>query len=199
VAADLADTLTPIDPPDDSLTWRLGRDLDGAFAEVVSAFEAAVFTTALRVCGVPLDAEDLTAETFLRAYVALRRYSPERIAELQLRPWLITICLNLWRNQVRTASRRPSPGPGGDAEAVSSDESPEARAERHDQGDHLAALLQRLPAKARIAVVLHHVVGLPYAEVAAIVGCPEGTAKSHVRRGLDQLRALSAAHLEVLP
>jgi DNA-directed RNA polymerase specialized sigma24 family protein len=38
--------------------------------------------------------------------------------------------------------------------------------------------------------VLRHVVGLPYAELAAVLGCPEGTAKSHVSRGLDRLRAL---------
>jgi RNA polymerase sigma-70 factor (ECF subfamily) len=180
-----------------TLTMRLSRDLDGAFADVVSDFEGAVYTTALRISGGrPGEAEDLAAETFLRAYAALRRYPALRIAELQLRPWLITICLNVWRNQARTASRRPPPATL-ESDVTSTGESPEDRAERIEQTDRLAQVLLRLPAKQRIAVVLRHVVGLSYAEVAEVLACPESTAKSHVRRGLDQLRALATNDPEV--
>ncbi|MDQ6614626.1 MAG: RNA polymerase sigma factor [Actinomycetota bacterium] len=192
-------TLRPIDF-DQPLTLRLSRDLDGVFTEVVSSHEEAVFTTALRVSGHPGEAEDLAAETFLRAYSALRRYPPDRVVELQLRPWLITICLNLWRNQLRAASRRPRADTGVVApEPPAPNESPQDRAERHDQADRLAAWLQRLPAQQRIAVVLRHIVGLSYAELAHVLGCPESTAKSHVRRGLDQLRTLLTHDPEVLP
>jgi RNA polymerase sigma-70 factor (ECF subfamily) len=189
---------------DADLTLRLNQDLDAAFAEVVSEFEGAVFSTALRMSGRSDDADDLAAETFLRAYAALRRYSPERIEELELRPWLITICLNLWRNEVRAASRRPATvsarsATEAPAERPSGRESPEASAERRDDAAHLAALLLRLADKQRAAVVLRHIVGLSYAEVADVLGCPESTAKSHVRRGLDQLRALLTVDPEVLP
>jgi RNA polymerase sigma factor (sigma-70 family) len=189
---------------DADLTLRLNQDLDAAFAEVVSEFEGAVFSTALRMSGRSDDADDLAAETFLRAYAALRRYSPERIDELELRPWLITICLNLWRNEVRAASRRPATVSARSAteppaERPSGRESPEASAERRDDAAHLAALLLRLADKQRAAVVLRHIVGLSYAEVADVLGCPESTAKSHVRRGLDQLRALLTVDPEVLP
>ncbi len=193
VAAAFTVTLRPIE----SLTARLGRDLDGVFAEVVTCFEEAVYTTGLRVTGVPGDAEDLAAETFLRAYCALRGYSRRRIEELQLRPWLITICLNLWRNQLRAAARRPiNVVPAEDARSAA--ESPEDGALRRDEGDQLAALLQRLPPTQRVAVVLRHVVGLSYAEVADVLSCPEGTAKSHVRRGLDRLRTILSVDPEVL-
>jgi RNA polymerase sigma-70 factor (ECF subfamily) len=191
-----------IDIGDVPLTLRLSRDVDGAFAEVVSSLEGAVFTTALRVSGARQDAEDLAAETFLRAYAALRRYPPARIEELQLRPWLLTICLNLWRNQVRAASRRPQrvPRPSPDPpELPAPGESPEDHAERRHQADRLAGLLVQLPDRQRIAVVLRHVVGLSYAEVAEVVGCPESTAKSHVRRGVGQLRFLLGDDSEVLP
>jgi RNA polymerase sigma-70 factor (ECF subfamily) len=182
----------PIGRPD-SLAARLSQDLDGVFAEVVTTFEGPVFTTALRLTGRADEAEDLAAETFLRAYAGLRRYPPVRIADLQLRPWLVTICLNQWRNQVRTARRRPllEAAPGSSSpEPSSAGESPEDRVERLDQAGSLAAALQQLPTKQRIAVVLRHIVGLPYAEVAEALACPEGTAKSHVSRGLDQLRVL---------
>jgi RNA polymerase sigma factor (sigma-70 family) len=182
-----------IDPP---LAVRLSQDLDGVFADVVADYEAAVYTTALRISGRTGDAEDLAAETFLRAYAALRHYPASRIVELQLRPWLITICLNVWRNQVRTASRRPQPA-ALESDVASTGESPEDRAERIDQTHQLAQTLLRLPDKRRIAVVLRHVVGLSYAEVADVLACPESTAKSHVRRGLDQLRGLVTNEPEV--
>jgi RNA polymerase sigma factor (sigma-70 family) len=186
-------TLELIEP---GLAGRLAQDLDQVFAEVVAAYEAAVYTTALRLCDRVPDAEDLTAETFLRAYAGLRGYPPSRIAELQLRPWLLTICLNQWRNQLRTSARRPrvvaaaGVGAAGAVEQPSPAESPEARLERVAEGDRLAAALRALPTKQRVAVVLRHIVGLSYSETAAVLACPEGTAKSHVSRGLDRLRTL---------
>jgi RNA polymerase sigma-70 factor, ECF subfamily len=176
-----------------ALTVRLSLDLDGAFSEVVEGYRRAVFTTALRVSGRPEDAADLAAEAFLRAYQALRGYAPERIRELQLRPWLVTIVLNLWRNQVRTASRRPAQVP------LESSPEPRARSggpEEHLRGRELKsaveAMLAELPETQRVAVVLRHIVGLSFAETAAVLGCPEGTAKSHASRGLGRLRTLIA-------
>ncbi|HEX4539071.1 MAG TPA: sigma-70 family RNA polymerase sigma factor [Acidimicrobiales bacterium] len=176
-----------------ALTVRLSSDLDGAFSEVVGSYRQAVYTTALRMSGRPVDAADLAAEAFLRAYQALRGYPPERIRELQLRPWLVTIVLNLWRNQVRTASRRPA--------QVPLDSSPEPRAPSGGPEEHLRRrelrsvvedLLAELPETQRLSVVLRHIVGLSFSETAAVLGCPEGTAKSHVSRGLARLRVLIA-------
>ena len=177
------------------LAARLSRDLDAAFAEVVREHERAVFTTALRVSGQAADAQDLAAETFLHAYAALRGYTAERIRELKVRPWLITICLNQWRNHLRTASRRPQSQPLRDAEPTSGEEGPEEGAARVDSRDRLATVLQELPDKQRVAVVLRHVVGLSHSEVGDVLGCPEGTAKSHVSRGLDRLRAITDKEL----
>jgi RNA polymerase sigma-70 factor (ECF subfamily) len=176
------------------LADRLSDDVDDAFPELIGSYREAVYTTALRMSGRQEDAADLAAEAFLRAYQALRTYPPERIRELQLRPWLITIALNLWRNQVRTASRRPS--------QVSLDSSPEPQARHGRPEEHVsrlelrkavAGLLTELPDAQRLAVVLRHVLDLPYAEIAAVLGCPDGTAKSHVSRGLQRLRALTTS------
>lgn len=175
----------------DDLPLRLGQDLEGAFPDLVAGYGQAVFTTALRVAGGPEDAADIAAEAFLRAYVALRTYPPERLAELQLRPWLLTIVLNLLRNQARAAGRRPAQvGLEAWAPVADGAEGPEDHAQRHDGQSRLGALLTELPGAQRTAVVLRHVVGLPYAELAAVMGCPEGTAKSHVSRGLERLRSL---------
>ena len=175
----------------DDLALRLRDDVEEAFPDVVAAYQHAVYTTALRVSGCREDAADIAAEAFLRAYAALRAYSPERLGQLQLRPWLLTIVLNLLRNAARSAGRRPAqvgleawvPVPDGG-------EGPEDHAQRHDGQSRLGALLSELPDTQRTAIVLRHVVGLPYAEMAVVMGCPEGTAKSHVARGLDRLRTL---------
>lgn len=173
----------------DGLLERLGRDLDAAFADLVGAHETAVFSVALRVCGHDVDAEDLTAETFLRAWAALRAWPAERVAALELRPWLVTICLNQWRNDLRRRSRRPRTEALGPAHPPASGETPEAGAERAHDAGRLARALRGLPERQRVAVVLRHVAGFSYAEVAAVLRCPEATARSHVARGLERLRA----------
>ncbi|MGI8807342.1 MAG: RNA polymerase sigma factor [Acidimicrobiales bacterium] len=175
----------------DDLPRRLSQDLEEAFPDVVAAYQHTVFTTALRMSGRHEEAADASAEAFLRAYAALRGYSAERIGQLQLRSWLLTIVLNLLRNEARAASRRPAQVELPAVAAVQDGrEGPEQHAQRHDGQARLGGLLTELPDPQRTAVVLRHVVGLPYAEVAAVMGCPEGTAKSHVTRGLQRLRAM---------
>jgi RNA polymerase sigma-70 factor (ECF subfamily) len=174
-----------------ALTVRLSRDVDGAFPEVVGSYQQALYTTALRMSRRPADAADLAAEAFLRAYQALRAYPPDRIRDLQLRPWLVTIVLNLWRNQVRTATRRPAQVPlESSPEPRTPSSGPEEHLRRRELRNGVEYLLAELPETQRLAVVLRHIVDLPLAEIAAILGCPEGTAKSHVSRGLARLRTL---------
>lgn len=178
----------------------LAGDLDVGFAELYDAYRTVVFSTALRVSSRRADAEDLTAEAFLRAYRALASYDAARIAGLAPRAWLLTILLNVWRNDRRTTARRPAaapldaaPDPADPAEPV------ERTAERHESGRELAALLAELPDDQRIAVVLRHVDDLPVAEIAQVLGCPVGTAKSHISRGLRRLRELHATASSEVP
>ncbi|SNR80335.1 RNA polymerase sigma factor [Actinomadura mexicana] len=172
----------------------LARDLDEGFAALYEAYRGAVFSTALRLCGRWAEAEDLSAEAFLRAYRALTGYEAGRIAELRPRAWLLTILTNVWRNSLRSAARRPPPGPIEDApDPPDPGEGVEDAAARHETGRELAGLLARLPHQQRAAVVLRHVTDLPVAEIAAVLDLPEGTVKSHISRGLARLRALRTA------
>jgi RNA polymerase sigma-70 factor (ECF subfamily) len=184
--------LLPVMDIQPELPDRLARDLDGAFEELVRGHERLVFGLALRVVGDRADAEEVAQDTFERAYHALAGYEAERVAAMRLRPWLARIALNLARNRLR---RRPPPvrsledGDGQPlAVAAPADAEPAQVAERGHERELLVGLLAALPRPYREAVVLRHVEGLPYAEVAEVLGRPVGTVKTHVHRGVRQLR-----------
>jgi RNA polymerase sigma-70 factor (ECF subfamily) len=178
----------------DPVRKALLDDLDEGFAELYGAYRGLVFSTALRLSGRWADAEDLTAEAFLRAYRALAGYDADRVAALQPRAWVMTILMNVWRNCARTKSRKPPPDLWDEpVDTVDPGEGVEAAAVRRETGDELAELLGRLPDEQRAAVVLRHVVDLPVSEIAEVLKIPQGTVKSHVSRGLKRLRAMGGA------
>ncbi|MDL5158278.1 RNA polymerase sigma factor [Actinomycetospora termitidis] len=174
------------------LTDALVEDLDGGFAQVVRWYQGSLLGTALRLTGHRASAEDLTAEAFLRAFRALRDYDADRIAALDLRAWLVTVLLNEHRNTIRTATRRPALSGAPLPDRPAHEPGPAEVAARADPD--LAAALARLPAVQREAVVLRHVADLDVPAVAAALGVGEGTARSHVSRGLARLRTLLASH-----
>jgi RNA polymerase sigma factor (sigma-70 family) len=174
------------------LPARLARDLDGAFEDLVRDHERLVFVLALRVVGNPADAEEVAQDAFARAYQALAGYPAGRVAAMRLRPWLAQITLNLARNRLRRGPPPTRPLEDGDGRplelAAAAAADPAEQAERGQERDFWAELLACLPRGQREAVVLRHVVGLPYTEVAEVLGRPVGTVKTHVHRGVRQLR-----------
>jgi RNA polymerase sigma-70 factor (ECF subfamily) len=168
------------------LTRLLAEDVDAAFECIVREHAAAVLTLARRICG---DAgDDVAQDAFTRALRALRAMPADELAEIELRPWLLTITRNTAYNQHRTRRRRPHVVGEPTTEVVSRTEPPEAAAERHETGDDLRAALDRLPPAQRDAVVLRHVLDLSSKEAAAVLGWNENTLKSHLARGLHRLR-----------
>jgi len=181
------------DQTEEHLRLGLIVDLDSGFAAVVRCYGRVVYSVALRLAAAPADAEDLAAEAFLRAFRALRGYDAARIRELRVRPWLLTILRNTARNAARDAARRPGPPPAFEPpELAVAGPSPEQQIESELAQREWGRLLRLLPEAQRVAVVLRHVEDLPISEIAQILGCREGTAKSHVSRGLARLRSLLA-------
>ena len=179
-----------VDHAVEAVRAALVDDLDAGFATLMRTYAAVVYSVALRTTGRPADAEDLTSETFLRAYRALRGYDHARLRGLVPRPWLLSIVVNTRRNQVRDAARRPRIGGDATPDRPAAGPSVEDHVQNTALADDLGPLLAQLPDVQRAAVVLRHVVDLPVGEVATILGCPSGTAKSHISRGLHRLREL---------
>ncbi len=174
------------------LTELLATDLDDGFTELVRTQAAAVRSVLLRLSGSAREADDLGQDTFLRAYTALRDYSPQRRRELQPRAWLLTIAANVWRNHLRTVTRRPATADGVQPAEIDLPDrapGPEQRALDGAQRDRLVSALAELPEHHRLPVVLRHVGELSYQEVAQILESPVGTVKAQVSRGLAALRS----------
>lgn len=180
-----------VDDADAALAAHLAADLDGGFAVLMQRHRAVVWSVARQFVRDPSDAEDLAADTFLRAYRALRGYDAARLERLRVRPWLLTILRNTARNAARDRSRRPEPPPSYETvEEPGTGPGVEQHAESGELQRELGAALAQLSEVQRTAVVLRHVVGLGTGEVAEVLGVAEGTAKSHVSRGLARLRPL---------
>lgn len=182
---------------DDALAARLATDLDGSFEALVRAHQDRLYTIAARFLGDRHDAEEIAQDALVRAYRALAEYDTERIRALRLRAWLATIVLNLCRNRV--ARRGPGSAPlsldleaedGRAPSEPSSDPaaSPPAVLERREARRRWATLVRQLPPAYRAPVVLRHVDGLSYPELALVLDRPEGTIKAQVHRGLALLR-----------
>jgi RNA polymerase sigma-70 factor, ECF subfamily len=179
---------------EEQLAAALAADLDTAFEQLALCYQRRLYAFALRVCGSREDAEEIVQDALIRAYRALAGYPDERRRALALRPWLFQITINVARNRARVR-RPPTTSLDGAAAATlrepADDErdQPEVRAEAAERRRELARLLLALPMRYRPAVVLRHVEGLAYDEIAAIVGQPVGTVKANVHRGVGLLRA----------
>lgn len=187
---------------DARLLEDLATDLDAAYDALVLAHQDRLYSIALRMLGDPGAAEEAAQDALVRAYRALAGYAPDRIRDLRLRGWLSTIVLNRCRSELArrprstalsldatsAAGARPIADP---AAAVT--QRPDQVADRHAEREIWAARLGRLAAPYRAAVVLRHVDGLSYPDIAIALDRPEGTVKAQVHRGIAQLRTMLEA------
>jgi RNA polymerase sigma-70 factor (ECF subfamily) len=175
---------------DRELAGALADDLDAAFDALVRCHVDRIHAVAVRLLGSPSDAEEVAQDTFVRAYRALERYPAERVRSLELRAWLATIALNAARNRRRRAAdRAPALPLAAESARLATDGLPEPEALRRSERARLAALVDALPERYRVPIVLRYVDDLSFAEIAQALGRPEGTLKAQVHRGLALLRA----------
>ncbi|NUL06019.1 sigma-70 family RNA polymerase sigma factor [Streptomyces lunaelactis] len=134
-------------------------------------------------------ADDLTQETFLRALTALPRFAGRSCA----RVWLLSIARRVVVDRYRAAAARPRIAAARDWQAAA-ERTQQSGLPGFEEGVALLDLLDALDAPRREAFVLTQLLGLPYAEAAAEVGCPIGTVRSRVARArADMTTLLNAA------
>jgi RNA polymerase sigma factor (sigma-70 family) len=154
----------------------------------VTPFEAIVTEhgpTVLRVCRALLGstaADDAWSETFL---AAMKAY-PDLRPGSNVQAWLVTIAHRKAIDQLRAQARQPSP-------AADLPERPSREGVPGSWESELWAALGELPLKQRQTVAYHHLAGLPYAEVAEILG---GTSQAARRAAADGIAALRKTYLK---
>lgn len=152
-----------------------------AFETVVTAHGATVLRVCRAVLGPHADADDAWAETFL---AALRAW-PDLPADANVQAWLVTIAHRKAIDVVRARRRLPIAVDPTDTGL----ENERSRLGVPDDVDpDLWAALAALPAKQRACVAYHHLGGLPYREVAALLGGTEAAARRAAADGLAALR-----------
>jgi len=148
------------------------------FEAIVSAHGRTVLRVCRTVLG-PADADDAWSETFLSAMKAY----PDLPADANVEAWLVTIAHRKAIDVTRAAARRAIPvaeTPDTATSPVAGDTEPGAA--------ELAQALAKLPAKQKQAIAYHYLAGLPYAEVAAILGGSADAARRAAADGIATLR-----------
>jgi|CXWL01.1.fsa_nt_gi RNA polymerase sigma-70 factor (ECF subfamily) len=154
-----------------------------AFGSLVRLHQDRIYHACLRMCGDPTAADDLTQETFVKAFTAISRFD----GRSRLFTWLYRIAINTCRDSRR--GRRPVTQSLDAALTRSSHEaSPiERTSDREEQSLVLAALAE-LDDDHRAAVILRDLEGLDYGEIAGILEVAVGTVKSRLHRARMALR-----------
>jgi RNA polymerase sigma-70 factor, ECF subfamily len=160
---------------------RLG---DGAALE---AFVSASYDQVWRFCAAlagPAAADDLTQETYARCVPGMRRFRGDASALT----WLLSIARHVCAAELRSRIRTRG------SIAASYEEDPGWLTAPDASGEvAVADLFARLDPERRAAFALTQVLGLPYAEAAAVCGCPVGTIRSRVARAREDLIAMISA------
>lgn len=182
--------------PDADVVVLAQQGRETAFRELVRRYERPVFSLIYRMVRDRETAEDLAQETFIKVLNHIDRYRPE----FKLSSWLFKIANNvaidhLRKRQVDTISMDGSPhaASASEIEATSFEvgavqESALDELESRELGTAIERAIAKLRPEYRNCIMLRHVEGRSYEEIAATLDLPLGTVKTYIHRARHQLR-----------
>ena len=187
---------------DRELATLAARGREPAFRELLTRYERPVFSLVYRMVRDRTLAEDLAQEAFIRAFNAIDSYK----TSYKFSNWILKIANNhtidyLRKRKLDTVSIDGSPH-ARTAEEInqsrvvieSTDETPEEYVEHRELGGQIEAAIGELREEYRTVIVLRHVEGYAYDEIADVMDLPLGTVKTYLHRARGELRK-SLAHL----
>ncbi len=153
-----------------------------AFGRLVRDHSGLVYRVAMRICGEG-EAQDASQEVWVRVWKNIKNFRGGSAFSTWLYKVTVNTCLTSREREARREMREyvselpflPEP-PGGDAD-------PETAALNTERREEIQEALAHVRADHRAALVLRHMEGLSYAEIAEILEVPDGTAKGWVSRG----------------
>jgi RNA polymerase sigma-70 factor (ECF subfamily) len=154
-----------------------------AFAALVAQFHERIYNFLLKLTGKPHDAEDLTQETFIKAWQAIERFDPR----FSFSTWLFTIARRTASNHFR--SHRPVMDPA-EAPETADESDPAALLAQDEEKRELWRLARALKPKQYQVLWLRYAEGFSIHEIARIVGVNPIHAKVLLHRGRTRLAKL---------
>ena len=185
---------------DRKLAAQAAKGRDAAFRELLCRYERPVFSLIFRMVRDRALAEDLAQETFIRAFRAISSYNPR----YKFSSWIFKIANNhtidhLRKRRLDTVSIDGSPhAVTGEEEAQtrlvveSTGEAPDRYVEQRELGSQIEQAIGELRPEYRTAVLLRHIEGYSYEEIADIMDLPLGTVKTYLHRARAELKGLLA-------
>ncbi|HEY7637420.1 MAG TPA: sigma-70 family RNA polymerase sigma factor [Gemmatimonadales bacterium] len=183
------------------LSARAGRE--AAYRELIRRYERPVFALLFRMVRDRELAEDLAQETFIKALNAIESYRPE----FKFSSWIFKIANNaaidhLRRRELDTLSLDGSPHAETPEQMQATalqigarQESPLDAVEAKELGGAIEQAIAQLRPEYRSCILLRHVEGRAYEEIADILNLPLGTVKTYIHRARNELRQ-ALAHLK---
>jgi RNA polymerase sigma-70 factor (ECF subfamily) len=188
MSADLPST--SLSEPPGEIDKLIKRCLIGdqlAWDAIVKQYRRKVFNVAYKFVGKHEEAEDLTQDVFLKVFKSLGTF--DRRANFQT--WLISVSRNLCIDHYRSVRQERQAidhtVDPGELTPLSPEPGPVAAIEQQDRVVLLREALGALSAPLRAAVLMRDIQELSYQEIADKLGLPEGTVKSRINRGRNEL------------
>jgi RNA polymerase sigma-70 factor, ECF subfamily len=187
---------------DQDLVARAQRGSEAAYRELLRRYQRPVFSLIYRMVRDREQAEDLAQETFVKVFNNISRYDPR----YKFSSWIFKIASNqtidfLRKKEPETVSldgsrhaSTPQEAEATRITAESRDETPEEFVEAKQLGAEIERAIDDLRPDYRTAILLRHVEGLAYEEIAEIMEIPLGTVKTYIHRARSDLRE-TLAHL----
>lgn len=182
--------------PDADVVRLAQEGREAAFRELVRRYERPVFSLVYRMVRDREVAEDLAQESFIKVLNHVDKYSPE----FKFSSWLFKIANNvaidfLRRRKIDTVSIDGSPHAATEAEAAASrievaavQETALEEMEARELGTAIERAVAKLRPMYRQCIMLRHVEGRSYEEIAATLDLPLGTVKTYIHRARHELR-----------
>ena len=183
-------------PDDKTLAAEATAGRESAFRELLQRYERPVFSLVYRMVRDRALAEDLTQETFIRAFRAIGKYNPS----YKFSSWIFKIAHNLTIDHLRR-KRIDTVSLQGSRHALTEEaqartqpvvestyERPDAYVENKELGGEIEAAIGRLRPHYRTVTLLRHVEGYSYNEIAEIMDLPLGTVKTYIHRARLELK-----------
>ncbi len=181
-----------LEPSDRSLVSQTLQGDQQAFGELVQRYQTSVFNVCYRMMGERREAEDMTQETFIRAFDRLETYDPDR----PFGPWIRRVAANYCLNNIKRGKLTLLPLEEeleGSTKKV--EERPELAALQTEREEAIRDAILSLPVAYRVVIELRHFFDMSYKEIAEAVGLPLSDVKSHLFRARKILAERLSPHV----